>query len=47
MAKHHIKVTALDEQTFISALYRPGPKAREFENADIDKMVCKKLIDPA
>lgn len=47
IAKHLIKLTGEKTQPIRSAPYRDGPKTREFEEAEIDKMLLQEVIEPA
>lgn len=46
MAKHHIKLLELDTAPVHSAPNRAGAKTREFEMAEIDKILATNVIEP-
>lgn len=45
IAKHHIKLTALDARPISSGPYGTQPKARKFEKVQIDKMPCMTVTE--
>lgn len=46
MAKNPIEMTASDVRSINSTPYHAGPKARKFEKAEIDKVLCMKVVEP-
>ena len=46
-AKHRIDLDPVDSRPIHSAPYRAGPKAREFEKQEIQKMLAMNVIEPA
>lgn len=47
IAKHCIELTLDNTQPICCAPYRARPNAREYENAEIEKMLTQNVIDPA
>lgn len=47
IAKHRIELSSGKEEPVPCAPYRTGPKAREIEKAQVQKMLYMKVIDPA
>lgn len=47
IAKHRIELTLLDIRPLNTAPYRAGPKARELEKTEIDKMHGMNVIESA
>lgn len=47
MARRRIELIAPDVHPINSVQYHAGPKAREFDKVEIDKMLCMSAIEPA
>lgn len=47
MVKHRIELLLPDPSPVHSAPYQSGPETREFEKAEIDKVLAENVIDPA
>lgn len=46
-AKHRIELSSADEKPIHSAPYQAGPKVRDFEKNEFDKMLSDAVIEPA
>lgn len=47
IANHRIELLQPDTAPGHSTLYRAGPKTKEFEEAEVDKMLVESVIEPA